>query len=154
VDFRNTVVIMTSNIGSPIIQEMALSGDVSEMKRRVMEAVQMHFRPEFLNRVDEIILFGSLSVDQIKSIVDIQLELLKKRLSERKLTLELTDAAKQSIAISGYDPVYGARPLKRAIQRHVTDPMAQNLLAGEFREGDTIVVDADAEGVLTFRKQE
>jgi ATP-dependent Clp protease ATP-binding subunit ClpB len=154
VDFRNTVVIMTSNIGSPIIQEMALSGDVSEMRQRVMEAVQMHFRPEFLNRVDEIILFGSLSVDQIKSIVDIQLELLKKRLSERKLTLELTDAAKQSIAISGYDPVYGARPLKRAIQRHVTDPMAQNLLAGEFREGDTIVVDADAEGVLTFRKQE
>jgi ATP-dependent Clp protease ATP-binding subunit ClpB len=154
VDFRNTVVIMTSNIGSPIIQEMALSGDMSEMRQRVMEAVQMHFRPEFLNRIDEIILFQSLSVDQIKSIVDIQLELLRKRLAERKLTLELTDVAKQALALAGYDPVYGARPLKRAIQRQVVDPLAQHLLAGEFREGDTIVVEADAEGVLTFRRQE
>ncbi|MDW8206845.1 MAG: ATP-dependent chaperone ClpB [Chloroherpetonaceae bacterium] len=152
VDFRNTVVIMTSNIGSPIIQEMALSGDREEMKRRVMEEVQRYFRPEFLNRIDEIILFQSLSVEQIKAIVDIQVQLLKKRLAERKLTLELTDAARQALAIAGYDPVYGARPLKRAIQRLVTDPLAQKLLAGEFREGDTVVVDADAEGVLFFRK--
>ena len=152
-DFRNTVVIMTSNIGSHIIQEMTLSGEREEMRRRVMEAVQMHFRPEFLNRVDEIILFQSLSVDQIKTIVDIQLELLKKRLAERKLRLELTDEAKQSLALAGYDPVYGARPLKRAIQRQVVDPLAQHLLAGEFQEGDTIFVDADPEGILSFRRQ-
>ena len=114
----------------------------------------MHFRPEFLNRVDEIILFQSLSVDQIKAIVDIQLELLEEASAERNLTLELTEGAKQALALAGYDPVYGARPLKRAIQRQVTDPLAQRLLSGEFREGDTIVVDADPEGVLTFRRQE
>ena len=153
VDFRNTVVIMTSNIGSHIIQEMALT-DPKGMRARVMEAVQTHFRPEFLNRVDEIILFQSLNVEQIKTIVDIQLELLRKRLAERKLTLTLTDAAKQALAIAGYDPVYGARPLKRAIQRQLADPLAQHILSGEFREGDSILVDADSEGLLTFRKQE
>lgn len=153
VDFRNVVVIMTSNIGSHIIQEMALTGQREELKARVMEQVQAHFRPEFLNRVDEIILFQSLSVDQIKGIVDIQLDLLRKRLAERKLTLTLTDAAKQSLAIAGYDPVYGARPLKRAIQRLVTDPLAQQLLSGQFREGDVIAADADAEGLLQFHKQ-
>ena len=128
VDFRNVVVIMTSNIGSHTIQEMALTGAREEMKRQVMEQVQEHFRPEFLNRVDEIIVFQSLSVDQIKGIVDIQLGLLKKRLADRKLSLQLTDGAKQAIALAGYDPVYGARPLKRAIQRMVTDPLAQQLL--------------------------
>ncbi len=153
VDFRNVVVIMTSNIGSHIIQEMALTGAREEMKARVLEQVQSHFRPEFLNRVDEIIVFQSLSVDQIKGIVDIQLELLKKRLAERKLNLVLTDAAKQAIALAGYDPVYGARPLKRAIQRLITDPLAQQLLSGQFKEGETIVADADAEGILRFEKK-
>jgi ATP-dependent Clp protease ATP-binding subunit ClpB len=152
VDFRNTVVIMTSNIGSHAIQELALS-DPTLMRQRVMEAVQTHFRPEFLNRVDEIILFQSLSLEQIKHIVEIQLGLLRKRLAERKLTLMLTPAADEAVAIAGYDPVYGARPLKRAIQRQIADPLAQRLLAGEFREGDQIVVDADPEGVLSFRKQ-
>jgi ATP-dependent Clp protease ATP-binding subunit ClpB len=152
VDFRNTVVIMTSNIGSTFIQEMALTNP-ERMRERVMDAVQAHFRPEFLNRVDEIIIFQSLSLDQIKHIVEIQLGLLRKRLADRKLTLTLTDAAEAAIALAGYDPVYGARPLKRAIQRQIQDPLAQRLLTGEFREGDHIIVDADSEGHLTFAKQ-
>jgi ATP-dependent Clp protease ATP-binding subunit ClpB len=119
-----------------------------------MEAVQAHFRPEFLNRVDEIIVFQSLSLEQIKNVVEIQLGLLRKRLAERKLTLTLTPDAEAAVAMAGYDPVYGARPLKRAIQRMITDPLSQKLLAGEFREGDHIIMDANPEGVLTFRKEE
>ncbi len=153
VDFRNTVVIMTSNIGSPIIQEIGIR-DPELTRSRVMEQVQSHFRPEFLNRVDEIILFASLTEAQIKHIVAIQMNLLQKRLAERKLTVTLTEAAKDALALAGYDPVYGARPLKRAIQRQVADPLAQRLLAGTFREGDAIVIDADAEGVLCFTQRE
>lgn len=152
VDFRNTVIIMTSNIGSHAIQELALS-DPTLMRQRVMEAVQNHFRPEFLNRVDEIILFQSLSIEQIRNIVQIQLALLRKRLEERKLSLTLTDSAEEAVAMAGYDPVYGARPLKRAIQKQLADPLAQKLLAGEFRAGDHILVDANPEGVLHFRKK-
>ncbi len=153
VDFRNTVVIMTSNIGSAAIQELSLT-DPERMKNRVMEAVQSFFRPEFLNRVDEIILFQNLSVEQIKSIVDIQLAGLQKRLAERKIILTLTPKAKDAIALAGYDPTYGARPLKRAIQRQIVDPLAQKLLAGEFQEGDTLVLDVDTEGRLLFQIQE
>ena len=153
VDFRNTVIIMTSNIGSQWIQELALT-DTALMRTRVMEAVQSHFRPEFLNRVDEIILFQSLSVAQIKSIVEIQLGLLRKRLADRKLTMTLTDAAEEAVALAGYDPVYGARPLKRAIQKQIADPLAQRILGGEFREGDHILINANPEGVLNFRKAE
>jgi ATP-dependent Clp protease ATP-binding subunit ClpB len=153
VDFRNTVIIMTSNIGSQVIQELALTNPTL-MRQRVMEAVQAHFRPEFLNRVDEIILFQSLSLEQIKHIVEIQLDLLRKRLAERKLTLTLAPAADEAVALAGYDPIYGARPLKRAIQRQIADPLAQKLLAGEFREGDQILVDADAAGALSFHKQQ
>lgn len=152
VDFRNVVVIMTSNIGSHAIQELAFT-DPTTMRRRVMDAVQSHFRPEFLNRVDEIIIFQSLSVEQIKHIVDIQLGLLRKRLAERKLTLTLTDGAKAALAMAGYDPVYGARPLKRAIQKMIQDPLAQRLLAGTFQEGDTIVADADEEGRIVFASE-
>ena len=153
VDFRNTVVIMTSNIGSPIIQEIGIR-DPELTRQRVMEQVQSHFRPEFLNRVDEIILFASLTEAQIKHIVEIQMQLLQKRLAERKLSVTLTEAAKDALALAGYDPVYGARPLKRAIQRQVADPLAQRLLAGTFREGDHIVTDANEEGILSFTKQE
>ncbi len=149
VDFRNTVVIMTSNIGSHYIQELSIS-DPTLMRQRVMEAVQQHFRPEFLNRVDEIILFESLKLEQIQAIVEIQMELLRKRLAERKLTLTLTERARQAIAMAGYDPVYGARPLKRAIQKQIVDPLAQRLLSGDFREGDAIQIDADGEGRLSF----
>ncbi|MCX6380798.1 MAG: ATP-dependent chaperone ClpB, partial [Armatimonadetes bacterium] len=153
VDFRNTVVIMTSNIGSGVIQEFAQTNP-EMMRLRVMEAVQSTFRPEFLNRIDETILFQSLSAEHITSIVDIQITLLQKRLTDRKLTLEMTPSAKASLAMAGYDPVYGARPLKRAIQRMVTDLLAQRILSGEFKEGDTILLDADSEGRLEFVKRE
>jgi len=149
VDFRNTVIIMTSNLGSHILQDATLSED--EKRRLVMEAVRQSFRPEFLNRVDEIIIFEPLSREQIKSIVDIQLERLRKRLAERRIRLELTPAAMELIANEGYDPTYGARPLKRVIQRRIQDSLAMAILDGKFREGDTVVVDAE-NGNLVLRK--
>ncbi len=153
VDFRNTVVVMTSNIGSHIIQEMRLA-DQTLMRRRVMEALQEHFRPEFLNRVDETILFQSLTLEQIKQVVDIQLEGLRRRLADRKIALSLTAAAKDALAMEGYDPVYGARPLKRALQRSVADVLARKLLNGEFHEGDTVQIDAGPEGILEIGRAE
>jgi ATP-dependent Clp protease ATP-binding subunit ClpB len=143
VNFKNTVVIMTSNIGSHIIQEM-WSEDAEKVRDRVMELVRQHFRPEFLNRVDETILFHGLSIEHLKQIVAIQLGHLKQRLQERKLTLELTEATREHIAREGYDPVFGARPLKRAIQRNIQNPLAFKILQGEFREGDTIEIDYNA----------
>jgi ATP-dependent Clp protease ATP-binding subunit ClpB len=149
VDFKNTVIIMTSNIGSQWITELG-PREEAEMRRRVTEALRAHFRPEFLNRVDEIVIFHSLSREQIGRIVEIQLRGLRHRLSERHLSLELTDAAKDLLANEGYDPVYGARPLRRAIQRRLPDPLAQAVLRGEFREGETVVVDS-ADGQIVFR---
>ncbi len=139
VDFKNTVVIMTSNIGSQFI----LDPDITEieMDARVTEVMQATFKPEFLNRVDEVIIFHRLSLEDIKGIVDIQLGLLRKRLSERSITLEITEAAKAYLAQQGYDPAYGARPLKRLIQKEIQDQVALALLKGEFRDGDTILVD-------------
>jgi ATP-dependent Clp protease ATP-binding subunit ClpB len=150
VDFKNTVIIMTSNIGSQWIQELAGVND-EEMRRRVMEALRSHFRPEFLNRVDEIIIFNSLTAEHIKAIVDIQLEHLKKRLADRKITIEVTDNAKRELAIEGFDPVYGARPLKRTIQRRIQDPLALKILEGEFTDGDHIRIDV-VDGEFTFTK--
>jgi ATP-dependent Clp protease ATP-binding subunit ClpB len=150
VDFRNTVIIMTSNLGSQIIQEM--SGRPFEVVREsVMAVLRDHFRPEFLNRVDEVIVFRPLTEDQLTAIVDIQLERLEKRLAERHVNLVVTDAARKLLAQRGWDPVYGARPLKRAIQRLVQDPLAMMLLEGKFSDGDTIEVDV-AKGELTFSK--
>ncbi len=146
VDFKNTVIIMTSNIGSQYIIDDA---NAEQREARVMEALRQHFRPEFLNRVDEIIIFDRLSDDDLKQIVDIQLKRLITRLEKQKITLELTDAAKAFIAREGYDPVYGARPLKRAIQRRILDPLSLEILAGKFHEGQTIKVDA-TDGALTF----
>src|SRR5262249_2852080 len=140
VDFKNTVLIMTSNIGSQYITELAGKDD-TEMEKRVFDALRAHFRPEFLNRVDEIIIFHSLKEKQIEKIVDIQLARLDKLLAERKLALKLTEAAKRLIAEHGYDPVYGARPLKRAIQKYLQDPLALRLLVGEFKDGDQIIAD-------------
>jgi len=156
VDFKNTVVIMTSNLGSGSITErsMAEGGAIDEGTRRlVMEALREHFRPEFLNRIDEIIFFHALGREHMKRIIDIQLAGLIRRLEERKIRVELTDAAKEQLVREGYDPAYGARPLKRAIQRFVLDPLALRVLDGKFREGDTIVVDAAA-GALTFEKKQ
>jgi ATP-dependent Clp protease ATP-binding subunit ClpB len=139
VDFKNTVVIMTSNIGA------------GRDRDEVLDAVRRHFRPEFLNRIDEIVVFHSLGREHLRSIIDIQLSRLAKRLEERKITLELTDGAKDLLIAEGYDPAYGARPLKRTIQRRLLDPLALRVLEGEFREGDTIRVDAVA-GELRFAK--
>jgi len=151
VDFKNVVVIMTSNIGSQFIAEH--SGDLTEgIRRQVTEALRQHFRPEFLNRIDEIIFFHSLGLEHMKSIVEIQIHGLLKRLEDRKIHVELSDAAKGFIVSEGYDPMYGARPLKRTIQRRVLDPLALRVLEGDFREGDRVIVDVGSGG-LTFQKE-
>ena len=149
VNFKNTLIIMTSNIGSHYITE--LGAEAAEAK--VMEALRQHFRPEFLNRIDDIITFHSLSREDLVRIVEIQLAHLRKLLADRKLSLVLTDAAKQHLADAGYDPVYGARPLKRAIQRELQDPLAMQLLSGKFKEGDVIEVDYH-EGSIVFKEQQ
>jgi ATP-dependent Clp protease ATP-binding subunit ClpB len=148
VDFKNTVIIMTSNIGSQFILDDA---NAEQREARVMEALRGHFRPEFLNRVDEIIIFDRLADEDLTKIVEIQLTRLLKRLEAQKLTLKLTDAAKVHLAREGYDPVYGARPLKRAIQHSLLDPLSMEILAGTFREGDTITADA-RDGKIVFTK--
>jgi ATP-dependent Clp protease ATP-binding subunit ClpB len=146
VDFKNTVIIMTSNIGSQHI-----TGDIDRDERnaRVMEALRGHFRPEFINRVDEIIIFDRLSTEDLKAIVEIQLGRLSRRLLQQKITLELTDAAKALLAKEGYDPVYGARPLKRAIQHEILDPLSLDLLEGKFTPGQRLVADV-RNGELQF----
>jgi ATP-dependent Clp protease ATP-binding subunit ClpB len=152
VDFKNAVVIMTSNLGSQFIAEH--TGDLGEgVRRQVTEALRQHFRPEFLNRVDEIIFFHALGIEHMKAIVDIQVRGLLKRLEERKIHVELTGPAKDFIVSEGYDPMYGARPLKRTIQRRVLDPLALRVLEGEFREGDQVVVDV-GDNALTFVKKQ
>jgi ATP-dependent Clp protease ATP-binding subunit ClpB len=155
VNFKNTVIIMTSNIASPIIQELTTRGASQDAVRtRVMEELRGQLRPEFLNRIDEVIVFRPLSREQLGQIVEIQLGQLRKLLQDRKITLELTDAARQRLVEEGYDPVYGARPLKRVIQQRLQNELALRLLQGEFREGDTVVVDVDPEGRFTFHKAE
>ncbi|MBS0376217.1 MAG: ATP-dependent chaperone ClpB [Proteobacteria bacterium] len=151
VDFRNTVVIMTSNLGSQVIQEMAGEKHYERMKAAVLEIVGGHFRPEFVNRIDEIVVFHPLGRGEIRRIVDIQVQYLKRRLAERELDLELDDSARDRLGEAGFDPVYGARPLKRAIQQQLENPLAQRILRGEFAAGDAIRVSA-AEGVLSFAK--
>lgn len=151
VDFKNTVIIMTSNLGSHKIQEMA--GDsYEEIKAAVMNSVNQHFRPEFVNRIDEIVVFHPLGQEQMAGIADIQLSRLRKRLQERDMNIVLSDEAMTKLIAVGYDPVYGARPLKRAIQQEIENPLSVKLLSGEFVAGDTIKVDVDAEDKLTFDK--
>ena len=153
VDFKNTVVIMTSNLGSAYLADLGDRGVDEGARRQVMDALRAHFRPEFINRVDEIIVFHPLSREQMKTIIDIQVKGLLRRLEERKIFVVLTDAAKEWLVREGYDPAYGARPLKRAIQRHILDPLAMRVLEGEFREGDVVRVDAGPGG-LRFEKQQ
>jgi len=156
VDFKNTVVIMTSNLGSHYIAESASRGTVelSEgVRRQVTDALRQHFRPEFLNRVDEVIFFHALSEADIKAIIGIQVGHLLKRLEERKVHVELTDAAKDLLVREGYDPTYGARPLKRALQRLVLDALAMRVLEGEFREGDRVMVDAEGDHLVFSKRQ-
>jgi ATP-dependent Clp protease ATP-binding subunit ClpB len=149
VDFRNTVVIMTSNIGSQMIQELTGESNYEQMKSAVMEIVQQQFRPEFVNRIDEIVVFHPLGRSELRSIVDIQLGYLRKRLADREMQIELDDTARDLLAEAGFDPVYGARPLKRAIQHQLENPLAQRILRGEFAPGETISV-AVEDGQLAF----
>ena len=156
VDFKNTVIIMTSNVGSDMIREHALgfrqdsAEHQDDLKRRVLEALRLQFRPEFLNRIDEIIVFRALSEQDIERIVDIQVRHLRRRLADKHLDIDLTEAAKAALANEGFDPSFGARPLKRAIQREIQDKLAMALLEGRFKEGDRIMVDADSQGRITF----
>jgi ATP-dependent Clp protease ATP-binding subunit ClpB len=151
VDFRNTVIVMTSNLGSQLIQEMAGDEHYQEMKASVMDVVGRHFRPEFINRVDEVVVFHPLLREQIHSIANIQIGYLRNRLAERDMQLELAAAALDKLSAAGFDPVYGARPLKRAIQQQIENPLAQAILSGRFMPGDTIRVDVQ-DGQMVFEK--
>ena len=151
VDFRNTVVVMTSNLGSQLIQEMSGEENYDQMKSSLMEVVGQHFRPEFINRVDDVVVFHPLGREQIHAIARIQLDYLGKRVADRDMQLEVTEAALDKLADAGFDPVYGARPLKRAIQQSIENALAQEILAGRYLPGDTIVVDAQ-EGEMLFAK--
>jgi ATP-dependent Clp protease ATP-binding subunit ClpB len=154
VDFRNTVIIMTSNLGSQAIQELASEGNYQRMKSAVMEAVQQHFRPEFINRVDDIVVFHPLGTEQIRAIVEIQLNYLRKRLLERDMELELDDKARDLLGEAGFDPVYGARPLKRAIQQQIENPLAQRILRNELVAGDRIRVSVRGSELVFDKKRQ
>jgi len=151
VDFRNTVIVMTSNIGSQQIQELAGEENYDAMKSAVMESVTQHFRPEFINRIDEVVVFHPLQSAQIRAIANIQIEYLRKRLKDRNLGIHISEAALDKLGEAGFDPVYGARPLKRAIQQQLENPLAQDILSGKFLPGDVIEVDVDGDK-FTFRK--
>jgi ATP-dependent Clp protease ATP-binding subunit ClpB len=148
VDFRNTVVIMTSNLGSQFFRE---EKDPGRVRGLILDLLKQTLRPEFLNRIDEVVIFQPLGREQIGAIVEIQARHLTKRLADKRITLELTPAAKELLAKEGYDPVYGARPLKRTIQKLVQDPLALELLNGTVGEGDTVTAHAD-HGKIVFRK--
>ena len=148
VDFKQTLIILTSNLGSQALSQLPEGADASDARRDVMDAVRSHFRPEFLNRLDEIVVFDRLNRGQMDGIVDIQLGRLFKRLAGRKITLELDDAAKTWLADEGYDPVYGARPLKRVIQKALQDPLAEALLAGDVLDGSILPVSAGPDGLI------
>jgi len=150
VDFRNSVIVMTSNLGSQLIQELAGEENYDAMKNAIMDVVGSHFRPEFVNRIDDLVVFHPLSRDHIRKIVDIQLSYLHDRLADRDIRIHLSDAARDKLADAGFDPVYGARPLKRAIQQQVENPLAQEILQGKFKPGDVIEVSVDDDR-LDFR---
>lgn len=151
VNFKNTVVVMTSNVGSQWIDQLG-GKDRDELQKRVRDAMREQFRPEFLNRVDEIIIFNNLTREHIKQIIDIQLSRIQERLKDRQLSLKLTSAAKNYLAEQGFDPAYGARPLKRSIQRTILDPLALDMLEGKFQEGDTVKVDLNGKSEIVFSK--
>jgi len=157
VDFKNTIVIMTSNLGSPIIQDYFLDGKTDQasyqaMEDKVLAELKRHFRPEFLNRVDDTIIFQSLDESELTRIVDIQLRRLEQRLAQQNLTLELDAAAKKLLATEGYDPQFGARPLKRAVQEHLLNPLSMKILEGDFKAGDKIKVTADGDELVFTKK--
>jgi ATP-dependent Clp protease ATP-binding subunit ClpB len=148
VDFKQTLIILTSNLGAQSLSQLPEGGDMAKAKLDVMDAVRAHFRPEFLNRLDETIIFDRLAREDMTGIVEIQLASLLKRLAGRKIVLELDEGAKTWLADEGFDPVFGARPLKRVIQRALQNPLAEMLLAGDVRDGDTIAISAGSEGLV------
>jgi ATP-dependent Clp protease ATP-binding subunit ClpB len=154
IDFKNTIVIMTSNIGSHRILDYrgdSTGADYAVMRATVLDELRQSFRPEFINRIDEIVVFHALTEDELKHIVEIQLDRVRARLIDRRITLEMSDEAKAHLARVGYEPAYGARPLKRAVQREVETPLGRKILAGDVRDGDHVRVDVDRDrGVLTF----
>jgi ATP-dependent Clp protease ATP-binding subunit ClpB len=152
VDFRNCVVIMTSNLGSQVIQELAGEANYAKIKAAVMQVVTQHFRPEFINRVDDIVVFHPLGREQIRAIVDIQLGRLRQRLTERNIQLRLDEDARDKIGEAGFDTVYGARPLKRAIQSQIENPLAQRILMGDFVSGDRVIAKLKRDQ-LVFEKE-
>jgi ATP-dependent Clp protease ATP-binding subunit ClpB len=153
VDFTNTIIILTSNLGSQYLSSLTDHESVEKVEPQVMEVVRGHFRPEFLNRLDEIILFHRLAQDHMGPIVDIQIERVQQLLADRKIRLELTDGARAWLGRVGYDPVYGARPLKRAVQRYLQDPLADALLRGEVPDGSVVRVE-EGEGMLSLLTRE
>jgi ATP-dependent Clp protease ATP-binding subunit ClpB len=151
VDFKNTVIVMTSNLGSQDVRELGEGATDDEVRTVVMSAVSQHFRPEFINRIDELVIFHSLQKAQIRGIADIQLDRLRSRLSDRDMGLTVDDTAFDVLIDAGFDPIYGARPLKRAIQQQVENSLAQKILSGEFQPGDNILIKAEG-GQLVFDK--
>jgi ATP-dependent Clp protease ATP-binding subunit ClpB len=149
VDFRNTVIVMTSNLGSDIIQDLAGEANYDEMKASLMDVVGNHFRPEFINRIDEVVVFHPLSLEHIKKITRIQVQYLVDRLADKDLAFELSDAVLDKLGNAGFDPVYGARPLKRAIQNQLENQLAAEILSGKFVAGDTIIAEL-ADDVIQF----
>jgi ATP-dependent Clp protease ATP-binding subunit ClpB len=152
VDFRNVILILTSNIGSVFINDPSLPEE--QKKEAALRAARENFKPEFINRLDDIVVFSSLAIEQLTAIVDIQIDRLASRLNDRRLTLQVTDAAREWLALNGFDPVYGARPLRRLVQTAIGDQLARALLAGQVRDGDTVVVDLrPGESALTVQAQ-
>ena len=151
IDFKNTVIVMTSNLGSTDVRELGDSASDADVREVVMNAVSQHFRPEFINRIDELVVFHTLKKSQIRGIADIQLDRLRSRLADRDIGLKVDDQAFDILIDAGFDPVYGARPLKRAIQQQVENTLAQRILAGDFTAGDTVLITAD-DGHLNFEK--
>ncbi|MDQ3424501.1 MAG: AAA family ATPase, partial [Actinomycetota bacterium] len=145
VDFRNTILVMTSNLGSAYVSDPLLTAD--QRCDKVMDVVQHAFKPEFLNRLDDVVLFDALDTKELARIVDLQVALLAKRLLDRRLTLTVTDAAREWLTLTGFDPVYGARPLRRLVQKAIGDALARALLSGEIRDGDEVVVDRGGDGL-------
>ncbi|MEO0443874.1 MAG: AAA family ATPase [Pseudomonadota bacterium] len=153
VDFRNTVIVMTSNLGSDLIQEMTIADKPqADIRNEVMSVVGHHFRPEFINRIDETVIFDPLSQQQVRGIANIQLALLQQRLQDKDLAIELDEAVLDKLSEAGFDPVYGARPLRRTLQQLLENPLSQKLLAGDFMPGDTIKTSLDDLGHLVFTK--
>ena len=151
VDFKNTIIIMTSNLGSQVVKE--LSQDYAKMEKEIRIILDKHFRPEFLNRVDEVLIFKALSKETILKIVNLQIAELQDRIKERKIRIKVSEEAQKLLAEKGYDPAYGARPLKRTIQKYIQNPLALKILEGQFQEGDVIEIDVDEKKEFVFHKK-